>query len=98
YSDVYFYFFFSSRRRHTRSKRDWSSDVCSSDLMYLANKGYKIANIPLVPEVDIPDEVFRNKNLKVFGLTASPTYILNIRTERVKVLGLHGPTDYNSVD
>src|SRR5699024_12191023 len=28
-------FFFSSRRRHTRSKRDWSSDVCSSDLMYL---------------------------------------------------------------
>src|SRR5699024_12196133 len=24
---------FSSRRRHTRSKRDWSSDVCSSDLM-----------------------------------------------------------------
>src|SRR5437868_14392624 len=26
--------FFSSRRRHTRSKRDWSSDVCSSDLTY----------------------------------------------------------------
>src|SRR5439155_9215720 len=29
---VYFYFFFSSRRRHTRWPRDWSSDVCSSDL------------------------------------------------------------------
>src|SRR5699024_11729003 len=28
-----FVFFFSSRRRHTRSKRDWSSDVCSSDLV-----------------------------------------------------------------
>src|SRR5699024_4754562 len=27
-------FFFSSRRRHTRSKRDWSSDVCSSDLLH----------------------------------------------------------------
>src|SRR5699024_11389065 len=26
-------FYFSSRRRHTRSKRDWSSDVCSSDLL-----------------------------------------------------------------
>src|SRR5690349_23382457 len=26
------FFFFSSRRRHTRSLRDWSSDVCSSDL------------------------------------------------------------------
>src|SRR6266513_5004483 len=30
--ELHFYFFFSSRRRHTRSKRDWSSDVCSSDL------------------------------------------------------------------
>src|SRR5207249_8913313 len=29
---VWCFFFFSSRRRHTRSKRDWSSDVCSSDL------------------------------------------------------------------
>src|SRR5207247_7333905 len=28
-----FVFFFSSRRRHTRSTRDWSSDVCSSDLL-----------------------------------------------------------------
>src|SRR5687768_17820573 len=28
----YFFFFFSSRRRHTRCSRDWSSDVCSSDL------------------------------------------------------------------
>src|SRR5206468_4675685 len=29
---LFFSFFFSSRRRHTRSDRDWSSDVCSSDL------------------------------------------------------------------
>src|SRR5439155_3372190 len=28
-----FFFFFSSRRRHTRWPRDWSSDVCSSDLL-----------------------------------------------------------------
>src|SRR2546428_7065433 len=33
------FFFFSSRRRHTRSDRDWSSDVCSSDLTFsFANK------------------------------------------------------------
>src|SRR2546429_7052572 len=37
-------FFFSSRRRHTRCSRDWSSDVCSSDLSrlsvrYVAKKG-----------------------------------------------------------
>src|SRR6266550_6337592 len=28
-----YFFFFSSRRRHTRCSRDWSSDVCSSDLL-----------------------------------------------------------------
>src|SRR5438874_10712814 len=32
----YLFFFFSSRRRHTRSLRDWSSDVCSSDLYFAA--------------------------------------------------------------
>src|SRR2546422_3818571 len=31
---IFFFFFFSSRRRHTRCSRDWSSDVCSSDLEY----------------------------------------------------------------
>src|SRR2546429_5230556 len=30
-------FFFSSRRRHTRCSRDWSSDVCSSDLLLLSH-------------------------------------------------------------
>src|SRR2546421_5963490 len=34
-SCVCYFFFFSSRRRHTRSDRDWSSDVCSSDLFSL---------------------------------------------------------------
>lgn len=66
--------------------------------MYLANKGYKIANIPLVPEVEIPEEVYKNKKMKVFGLTASPNYIMNIRSERVKVLGLSGHTNYNSME
>src|SRR5712675_2244184 len=33
---LWWFFFFSSRRRHTRCSRDWSSDVCSSDLRRLA--------------------------------------------------------------
>src|SRR5438034_7067617 len=37
---VFLFFFFSSRRRHTRSLCDWSSDVCSSDLLFiLADSG-----------------------------------------------------------
>src|SRR5699024_11816183 len=42
-------FFFSSRRRHTRSKRDWSSDVCSSDL--LGDAGL----LPLLQKSGIPE-------------------------------------------
>src|SRR5699024_12136815 len=37
--------FFSSRRRHTRSKRDWSSDVCSSDLKFSAIGSYISGNV-----------------------------------------------------
>src|SRR2546429_2855715 len=33
YLCIFYFFFFSSRRRHTRCSRDWSSDVCSSDLL-----------------------------------------------------------------
>src|SRR6266700_5233800 len=36
YADADFFFFFSSRRRHTRFSRDWSSDVCSSDLQLIS--------------------------------------------------------------
>src|SRR5438105_11220232 len=43
-------FFFSSRRRHTRSTRDWSSDVCSSDLVVTA---------PAVGAIRPPSEVRR---------------------------------------
>src|SRR5699024_11895331 len=43
---------FSSRRRHTRSKRDWSSDVCSSDLVEAAERiGFPEARIPLAVSI-----------------------------------------------
>src|SRR6266496_1776859 len=45
------FFFFSSRRRHTRSLRDWSSDVCSSDL--LACEGW--ARLGRIPEGDVAE-------------------------------------------
>src|SRR5688572_32256232 len=40
-------FFFSSRRRHTRFDCDWSSDVCSSDL--LLEQGVAFLRVPLTP-------------------------------------------------
>src|SRR5207249_8011046 len=53
-------FFFSSRRRHTRSKRDWSSDVCSSDLFALAQARYSQLESWLVHDGDRSPER-RNK-------------------------------------
>src|SRR5437870_13516721 len=54
----FFFFFFSSRRRHTRWPRDWSSDVCSSDLLtrmarlareaQLATRAFEQARTPVV--------------------------------------------------
>src|SRR5690606_40825978 len=41
-------FFFSSRRRHTRVSRDWSSDVCSSDLFALLHAGGEVLHPLLV--------------------------------------------------
>src|SRR5687768_17742350 len=49
-------FFFSSRRRHTRCSRDWSSDVCSSDLQNLftdfLEHGHRY-NVPVIPMYDV---------------------------------------------
>src|SRR5207245_11463244 len=42
-------FFFSSRRRHTRCYRDWSSDVCSSDLIRIASTPQTIDAVSPVP-------------------------------------------------
>src|SRR5260370_20435630 len=48
-------FFFSSRRRHTRFKCDWSSDVCSSDLrQWRPRDGARLPLIPLLPEMPVP--------------------------------------------
>src|SRR5699024_11333698 len=64
YSYVFFsiMFFFSSRRRHTRSKRDWSSDVCSSDLdsVFLDVTIFVDRTITLDEAHDICDKVERS--------------------------------------
>src|SRR5690606_1323608 len=54
---LFFFFFFSSRRRHTSFSRDWSSDVCSSDLNQLFIGPYAIdenRNVRAIPYTLIP--------------------------------------------
>ncbi len=62
--------------------------------MYLAHKNYKVANIPLVPEVSPPDELFQVDSKKIIGLTANPVKLNEIRKERLKALGLSDNANY----
>src|SRR6266702_5650911 len=55
----FFFFFFSSRRRHTRWPRDWSSDVCSSDLDALAVRRDLVHGEPAVIQADRAHPVVR---------------------------------------
>ncbi|WP_328793925.1 pyruvate, water dikinase regulatory protein [Heliomicrobium gestii] len=64
--------------------------------MYLAHKRIKAANVPLVPEVAPPEELFQLPRRKVVGLTISPQLLNGIRTERLRALGLAGNADYAS--
>src|SRR6266498_289934 len=52
YLCLFFFFFFSSRRRHTRCGRDWSSDVCSSDLFARAVELRRGRRSPSGPHAD----------------------------------------------
>lgn len=66
--------------------------------MYLANKRIKVANLPLVPEVEPPEELFWVPASKVIGLTISPRQLHEIRQERLKALGLHAQANYASME
>jgi len=66
--------------------------------MYLAHQGYKVANIPIVPEVTPPQEIFSVEAKKVVGLTISPTTLQDIRQQRLKAMRFDKHADYAKVD
>lgn len=66
--------------------------------MYLAHKKVKAANVPLVPEVEPPQELFQLPPRKVIGLTISPQQLNEIRTQRLKTLGLKSGAEYASME
>ena len=66
--------------------------------MYLAHKRLKGANLPLVPEVEPPEELFWVPSNKVIGLTINPRQLNEIRQERLKALGLHAQANYASME
>lgn len=65
---------------------------------YLAHKRYKVANVPLVPEVEPPEELFMIAPEKCFGLVISPEKLNFIRKERLIALGLKDDANYAQLD
>ena len=55
--------------------------------MYLAFKGWRVANVPLAPGMKPPEEIFQLDPRRVFGLVTSVDVLLGIRQERMKELG-----------
>ncbi|WP_077211149.1 pyruvate, water dikinase regulatory protein [Bacillus dakarensis] len=66
--------------------------------MYLANKRYKVANVPLVPEVSPPDELYEIPRSKCVGLIITPDKLNMIRKERLRSLGLTSGANYASFE
>lgn len=66
--------------------------------IYLATKNIKVANIPLVPEVVLPHELFEIPKERIFGLITSKQKLNTIRMERLKAHGLDSEANYASFE
>ena len=66
--------------------------------MYLASRGVKAANVPLVPGVPLPDGLLAATNPLVVGLTINPNRLAAIRSARLKALNQKDVTDYDDLD
>jgi len=64
--------------------------------MFLAHKRFKVANVPLVPEVPPPEELYKIPRKNCIGLIISPDKLNEIRKERLKSLGLASRANYAS--
>lgn len=64
--------------------------------MYLSHKTLKVANVPLVPEIPVPEEIFQMDKNKLIGLTNSPEKLYEIRNARLRSMGLSGTSEYAS--
>jgi [pyruvate, water dikinase]-phosphate phosphotransferase / [pyruvate, water dikinase] kinase len=66
--------------------------------MYLAHRRLLVANLPLVPEVEPPEELFWISNKKIIGLVIKPEQLRSIRVERLNALGLDAHANYASME
>lgn len=91
---------------HDDGQSTWDLDVADVVLLgvsrtsktptsiYLANRGIKTANIPIVPGVALPEELFTANGPLIVGLTKDPKRLVEIRRQRLRLLDQDEETDY----
>ncbi len=62
--------------------------------MYLAHRRYRVANLPLVPEVPLPKEIFQVPRHHMVGFRIDPRTLTDIRIERMRTMGLRRDANY----
>lgn len=65
---------------------------------YMAQKGYKVANVPLVLGIDPPKELFEIDQSIIYALTINPNHLQSIRVARYKSLGVTSTSSYSEMD
>ena len=66
--------------------------------IYLANRGYKTVNVPLVLDQKIPDGLTTNKKSCIVGLIADPERLSDIRRNRVAIMNDRSLKEYTNLD
>ncbi len=66
--------------------------------IYLANRGYKTINIPLILDQKVPEELTSNSKACIVGLVADPDRLADIRRNRVAIMNDHKLKDYTDLD
>lgn len=62
--------------------------------LYMSNLGFKVTNIPLVPEIEVPKELFTIDPNRIVALKMDPNRMIEIRKERIKSLGIPFDSGY----
>jgi regulator of PEP synthase PpsR (kinase-PPPase family) len=66
--------------------------------VFLAHKGYKVSNVPIVLDRPLPNAVFEVDQNRIFGLTIDPESLRHIRHQRMETMRMPGRTNYSDMD
>lgn len=66
--------------------------------IYLANRGYKVANVPIIPTIHGPEELFNLKNKCIIALVIDPERLMVVRKQRMRLISPDLNFDYTAIE